>query len=121
MEPIRVMLAGLPRMLTEIVARVLAGAPDFEVTTWPGSLERLMDIPAEDQPDVVVTSLAPQQRLEDLTSLLRARPSLRILALEGDGRHAVMYELQPHAVPLGDVSAEGLIDAIRSTTRARNG
>lgn len=121
MVSIRVMLAGLPRMLTEIVGRVLAGAPDLEVTTWPNGLERLVEIPAEEQPDVIVTSLGPGQRLEDLASLLRARPSLRILALEGDGRHAVMYELQPHAVPLGDVSAEGLVEAIRSAVRVPNG
>jgi hypothetical protein len=43
------------------------------------------------------------------------------LALEGDGRSAAMYELQPHAVPLGNVSTEGLIEAIRSTARPRDG
>jgi hypothetical protein len=32
-----------------------------------------------------------------------------------------MYELQPHAVPLGDVSPDGLIDAIRSAGRVRHG
>jgi hypothetical protein len=32
-----------------------------------------------------------------------------------------MYELQPQSVPLGDVSPEGLIEAIRSTARVRNG
>lgn len=121
MESIRVMLVGLPQMLADIVGRVLAGAPDLEVTRWVNGLEQLMDIPADERPDVVVTGLGPSQRIESFASLLRAQPNLRILALEGDGRHAVMYELQPHAVPLGDVSAEGLIDAIRSTTRARNG
>ena len=121
MEHIRVVLAGLPRMLRDIVQRVLADAPDLDVIHSPEGLERLMDTLKEHDPDVVVTGLGPAQRIEQFAALLRAHPSLRILALEGDGRRAVMYELQPHAVPLGDVSTEGLIDAIRSSVRVRNG
>jgi hypothetical protein len=108
-------------MLSDIVQRVLAESPDLDVITWPNGLERLMDIPAEHHPDVVVTGLGPAQGIEPFVSLLHAQPSLRILALEGNGRGAVMYELQPHAVPLGDVSPDGLIDAIRSAGRVRHG
>jgi DNA-binding NarL/FixJ family response regulator len=119
-ERVSVVLAGLPRMMADIVQRVLAEAPDFDVITWPNGLERVMDIAVEHSPDVVVTGLGPGQGIEPFVALLRAHPSLRILALEGDGRRAVMYELQPHAVPLGEVSTESLIDAIRSTARVRN-
>ena len=121
MERIRVVLAGLPRMLTDIVHRVLAEAPDLEITHTLAGFEGLMDALDQNDADVVVTGLGPNAAIDRFASILRAHPSLRIFALEGDGRQAVMYELQPHSVPLGDVSPEGLIEAIRSTARVRNG
>ena len=121
MERVRVVLAGLPRMLADIVRRVLGEAPDLEVVDLSGAAEDLMDSVKDHEPDVLVTGLRPHETVDRFASLLLAHPSLRIFALEGDGRRAVLYELQPHTVPLGDVSPEGLIDAIRSTVRARNG
>ena len=120
MDRVRVVLAGLPRMLTDIVQRVLAEAPDLEVVQSPAGFEALMDSLDANDPDVLVTGLSPAQTIDQFDTVLRAHPALRIFALEGDGRRAVLYELQPHSVPLGDVSPEGLIDAIRSTARVRN-
>ena len=108
-------------MLADIVQRVLAEAPDLDVVYSPNGAERLMDTLSQHDAEVLVTGVGPSQSVDQFASLLRAHPSLRIFALEGDGRRAVMYELQPHTVPLGDVSPEGLIDAIRSTVRVRNG
>ena len=121
MERVRVVLAGLPRMLADIVRRVLGEAPDLEVIDLSATSEDLMDSLEYHDPDVLVTGLRPKESVEQFASLLRAHPALRIFALEGDGRRAVLYELQPHTVPLGDVSPEGLIEAIRSTVRVRNG
>jgi DNA-binding NarL/FixJ family response regulator len=120
-ERVRVVLAGLPRMLADIVHRVLTEAPDLEITHTLAEFEGLMDTLDLGDTDVVVTGHGPNGNLEQFATILRAHPSLRIFALEGDGRRAVMYELQPHSVPLGDVSPEGLIEAIRSTVRVRNG
>lgn len=117
------MLAGLPRMLADIVQRVLGDAPDLDVVGLPGPADppgRLADSIAEHGADVLVTGLRPTQSIDQFAVLLRSHPALRIFALEGDGRRTVLYELQPHTVPLGDVSPEGLIDAIRSTSRVRN-
>ncbi|HKP27922.1 MAG TPA: hypothetical protein VJU15_00870 [Gemmatimonadales bacterium] len=121
MERVHVVLAGLPRMLAEIVRRVLGEAQDLDVVDLSLSSDGLADSLAYHEADVLVTGLRPNQSIERFASLLRSHPSLRIFALEGDGRRAILYELQPHTVPLGDVSPEGLIDAIRSTVRVRNG
>ena len=115
------MLAGLPRMLADIVQRVLGEASDLEVVDLSLASDSLADSVAFHEADVLVTGLRPSQSIEQFAALLRSHPALRIFALEGDGRRAVLYELQPHTVPLGDVSPEGLIDAIRSTVRVRNG
>jgi len=114
-------LAGLPRMLADIVRRVLGEASDLEVIDMSVNADGLVDSLEYHEADVLVTGLRPTESIDQFASLLRAHPSLRIFALEGDGRRAVLYELQPHTVPLGDVSPEGLIDAIRSTVRVRNG
>jgi hypothetical protein len=42
-----------------------------------------------------------------------ARPSTRVLAITLAGGRGHLYELRPHRVPLGDVSPQGLLDAIR--------
>ena len=108
-------------MLADIVRRVLGEAHDLDVVDLSGDPEDLMDSLEYHRPDVLITGVRPKESIEQFASLLRAHPSLRIFALEGDGRRAVLYELQPHTVPLGDVSPEGLIEAIRSTVRVRNG
>jgi hypothetical protein len=35
------------------------------------------------------------------------------MGVSADGRSACLYELRPHRVPLGDLSAQGLVEAIR--------
>jgi hypothetical protein len=43
---------------------------------------------------------------------------VKILAVTGDGRQAVIYELRAHAIPVGEVSPQGLVKAIRTAVQA---
>jgi hypothetical protein len=45
--------------------------------------------------------------------LLSSAPGMRVLMIATSGDAAVMYELQPRKLPLGEVSAASLVAAIR--------
>ena len=92
MEPIRIVLADMPRMLRE-------------------TLE-------EHDADFVITG-ADVLRPDDVDALLEARPRMKVLAVVGDGRDAFLYELRPQKVPLGEVSPHTLLEAIRAASWAR--
>ena len=49
--------------------------------------------------------------------VLQVSPSTRVLAIATSGHSAIMWELRPYKVPLGDVSPESLIQAIRTEAR----
>jgi hypothetical protein len=58
-ERVRVVLAGLPRMLAEIVRRVLGEAPDLEVIDMSVNSDNLADSLEYHEADVLVTGLRP--------------------------------------------------------------
>jgi hypothetical protein len=103
----------MPRMLRDIVQAILATEPDIQLRasgTRPGEgddSEALHDV------DVAIVA-ADEMASVDYETLLYAHPRLRLVAIVGDGRSAVVYELHPTRVELGEFSREVLIDAIRS-------
>lgn len=118
MSRIRILLAGMPRLLEDIVEHMLNVQSDMHVvgTVVPHGaaaaalVEALADTPA----DVVVLGLSEEAEASTYDALLFANPRLRLLAVVGDGRGAFLYELQPSRVPLGVVSPEALVDVIRA-------
>lgn len=68
---------------------------------------------AQTRPNVVVLGVREARLPDDCRSLLEAFPRVRVLAVVDDGRRAFVYELRPQETALGEVSPEGLLDAIR--------
>lgn len=115
-EPIRVLLLRLRRLTREIIRAILEGQPDIEVvreaTGWP-ALVLLVDecraqfvIVGTDQPELPI----------DCRHVLLERPYTRVLAAVDDGRQSLLYELQPRELPLGQLSPDRLLGAIRSVS-----
>ncbi len=107
-------------MLEEIVRKVLSREPDLEVVGAVSSIYDLDHALAIRQADVVVAGLAGSSSGREFDPLLRAYSRLRVFSLEGDGRRTVLHEMRPHSVPLGNVTPEELIDAIRTSVEAVN-
>lgn len=115
---IRVLLVALPRIMREIVEHAFAEAPDLDIV---GSVDGLAALDAtfdKAQPDVLVVGLDQESDARQLDPYLYRDPRLTCFAIAGDARSAFLYELRPSAKPLGDVSPEGLVRAIRSRQRA---
>lgn len=90
-------------MLHGILARLLATDPEVQVleAASPGGA------------DVVVLSQTdPEDEAVPISMLLRS-PASRVLALDADARRAVLFELRPHRTPLGELSRETLLAAVR--------
>lgn len=119
-EQIRIVLAELPRMLRDIVSDTITRQSDMLVVD---ELPRRRDRPASGRRrgvDVVITGLEDGRLDERYTQLMQADPRLKVLGITVDGRRAFLFELRPRRILLGDVSPDGLLDAIRSTARSED-
>ena len=99
-------------MLTDIITRLVGTETDMVVV---GAVEpgNLLDALGDTRPDVVILGLDDVSAAPISTQLLSLWPDLKVMGVSADGRSACLYELRPHRVPLGDLSAQGLVEAIR--------
>jgi DNA-binding NarL/FixJ family response regulator len=111
---LRVVLIDMPRILREIIRETISVQPDMDVVaeldaSWsvPDSVDRY-------DPDVVVVS-GDSARIDELGRALLQRGSSRALAVSPDGNESFLVELRPHQVPLGELSPEALLAAVRAT------
>jgi DNA-binding NarL/FixJ family response regulator len=110
-EPSRIVLVDLPRIMREIIQQAIADEPDMVIVngSLPADLRGALERSAAD----FVISGADHE-LAEVGALLEERPRLRVLSVVGDGREAFLYELRPTRTPLGEVSPRTIVDAIRS-------
>lgn len=109
--PVRVLLVGLPRMLTDIVAEFAGTHDDIAITELSEPSATLLDGVDFARADVLI---CPRERREECRHLLWARPRLKIISLSGEGREAELHELRPQERLLGNLAPERLLAVIRS-------
>jgi hypothetical protein len=115
---IRVLLARMPRMLLDILSHVVASEPDMVVVGWVKDDEDLLAATRRARANVILVGQAVEDEQEKYASLLWARPRLKVVAIAGDGKTGLLYELRPQRVPLGEISADALRNAIRGQPRS---
>jgi hypothetical protein len=119
LEPITVLAVGLSGVLGDILRREASrrGGVTFvgEVDAAEDVLPALRRRPAE----LVLCALKSVGGPRLFHDVLREWPGTRVLAIEEDGRRASLYEMQPHRVPLGEVSASELVQLIHSMRRTQ--
>ena len=105
---VRLLLREVPLMLRSIIVDALFNQPDVELLDGDVSRPPL----AADDVDVVLVGATDPHDFEKASSLLAEWPKSRILFVASSGRDAVMYELYPRKLALGDVSPRGLVKLI---------
>ena len=105
-------------MLGEIVEQVISEQPDMEVVGKVEGRASFTEAAANLGVDVVIVGLEAAELPVVCEELVISHPQIKVLAVAGDGRGAFLYELRPHTSPLGEVSPQGLVDAIRAATAA---
>ena len=109
MQPIRVAVGEMPRLLRDIILSSLSPHADLEVVE-----AEPLGPPARDAVEVLLVGSEGAELEARHERLLRRRPRLRILAIDSGGREAAIYELRTHRVALNEVSTDSLADAIRA-------
>jgi len=115
----RIVMAEIPRMLSDIVREAVANEPDMTVVGEFTKRAALSEVLTADGADVVIVGASQAEESAVPHQILFTSPHIRVLMLETTGRRAVMYELRPHRTPLEDVSRQRLLEAIRQQLRRR--
>jgi len=113
----RVLLATPPGLLRDLLEQILTGSSDVEVLVEP-EWAKVTRVVAESRPDVLIVRRPRRGSVGLLRPIFEAAPSLRVLAVGVDGREAVLYELRPHAVLVGELSPQVLLDVVHQPTQA---
>jgi DNA-binding NarL/FixJ family response regulator len=109
-SPIKVVLVGMSAMLRDLVKAILATEPSVRVI---GEMDEPSYIHESGiQADMVVLGLRDSKLSELGLQLLTAHPDTKFLGISSDGRTGFLFELRPHAIPLGELSPTVLVDAI---------
>ena len=103
-----------PPFLRSLVREIIADADDVEVVSELDHGERLLETAAQTEADFVILAVDDAANSDVQLDLLERRPLAKVLALAGRGRNAVLWELRPERVRLGEISSDTLLAAIRS-------
>jgi hypothetical protein len=114
---IRIVLAALPRMLADIVESVVAAQPDMVLSSRVAGGAGLAGTLREEKPQVLIVGLSADEDAAHYDDLLFEHPRMKVLAITSTGRESILSELRPVRHAIGNVSPEGLMDAIRHATQ----
>jgi len=112
---IRVLLADMPRMLIDMLTDIVMAHPEMMIS---GKVDETTDICAAAEmaeADVVILSEPTGRQRRCHRELLYSRPRLKVLSITRDGHQFFLHELRPFSAPLGEISRESLVQAIRSS------
>jgi hypothetical protein len=99
-------------LLREIIREAIVREPDLDLVAEHDAADVRAAVEQDDPDFIIVGEDAAAE--QDVRSLVGARRGLRALEVQSDGRESVLYELRPHRIPLGEISADTLVRAIRA-------
>jgi hypothetical protein len=103
----RVLLGTFSPMLESIIVDALSNRQDVSLgPAAPAAGAGRCDV------DVVLTAAADPDNVDGVLDLLWRWPKSRIVVVARSGRDAVLYELAPRKLALGDLSATTLVEAV---------
>lgn len=98
-------------LLREIVREAILREPDLDLVAEHDGGDVHTAVERDDPDFIIVGEDAADQ---DVRSLVGRGRGLRALEVQSDGRESVLYELRPHRIALGEISADTLVRAIRA-------
>jgi DNA-binding NarL/FixJ family response regulator len=119
MESVRVVLMDMSPMLRQILRGLVHGRSGIEVVAEYTEMAPLLRVVEEHEANLVLFGHDSSRLSSECRELLEARPYTRLLAVGNEGRRSTLYELRPHREPLGEVSPDELLEALRREPSAR--
>lgn len=109
------LLAGIPDLVRVIVLDAVGRTDDVRVVAEVPSLASLDAMRGDVPADVVIAGLDSDQLPEATLRLLYAQHTLTVLAIVLASGEAQLWQMRPQCTRLYDVTAEGLLDAVRAS------
>jgi DNA-binding NarL/FixJ family response regulator len=103
----------MPRVLSDILRETLGRQPDIRVVGEAASGAELQDAVSDLDADVVITGLGAADNRALCQLLLVRHPGVSVIGIPDDRSGASRWQLRLDEVSLGDVSPDGLVEAIR--------
>ena len=113
MEPFRILLASMPGMLMEMIARIIASEPDFLIVGEIAVCSDLTSAMRNCRADLLIVGESSLAEAEITAALSSSYPA-KIITITENGHCATLNELRRHRKTLVDVSADRLIASIRA-------
>jgi hypothetical protein len=115
MQPaIRVLVLGLPRLIGDLVVRMVEAEPDMCVVGEPHARQELATAAHVHTPELVIVGLEEERLPAECEAFLRDRARVKLLGIEAFDGRAVLYELRPERRSLGSVTQDEIVGAIRA-------
>jgi response regulator of citrate/malate metabolism len=109
----RILLVTEPRLLREMVERVIEKTPGLQVVGEIENLDNLVPMIEATGADWLVIFLAPDEKLPaGIQELLSSHPAVRVLAIASDGSQVEMNWVEFHAKVLDRLNLEELISVL---------
>jgi chemotaxis response regulator CheB len=115
---VRIVLVGLQGLLHDVIKDVLDRAPDLKVVTEPSDPAELPDVVRRTGAEVVVCALDEATAEQVSVRVLEPHTRLKVVAIQDDGRRAVLWELRPNRREIGDLSVPELVETVRHLVRS---
>lgn len=116
-SPIRVLVANLSEIMSEIVRNVVQQQPDMALIEYSVDLAELAVSTVKQTDVLVIGAMYVYPPPEICRQLWQSFPSLKVLVLTPNGDAAVVYWMSVERHRLKTVSAETLIGSIRRAHR----
>ena len=115
MKKIKILLANRPRMMREVVRKMIDVQPDMEVVgEVPDPVELLVAV-KETEADAVILDLEDSEEPGTASHLLAAYPDLTILGLAANGKKAFV---RPRRQEILDPTGAKILNALRHAIAA---
>jgi DNA-binding NarL/FixJ family response regulator len=107
----------MPRMLRDVCKQLIVEQPDMEVVGEFGNGVELLLATGQTRPDIIILGVEGSGLPGIGSHLFTEFPHVKLLGVTADAQHLSLYELRPYKGLIGDVSPQGLLDAIRTSVR----
>jgi chemotaxis response regulator CheB len=109
----RILLVTEPRLLREMVERVIEKAPGLQVVGEVDNMSELVPMIEETGADWLVVFLAPDEELpRNIQEILTSHPSVRVLVFASDGSQIEMKWVEFHAKALDRLNLDELLGVL---------
>lgn len=108
---IRVLVAGLPQLLRDVIRRTVTAQPGIEIAGELPASDGLLNAIDGGRADVIVVDAEAYSR-EQLRRVVDKNPRTKLLALRAGGRSAFLLGPPGHEAELGEISPSQLVKVI---------